>query len=342
MPTRIQVLLTSLREDLAAISRSTRTESAKHSDRLHAAQHLLKALGVAKPREWRDWTGNPAVWFESLLTLDDDAAVAAIRAATREPGKVPVHVLGVDPHPPSPREWVVRDWLPADRVALLVGPGGVGKSRLCLQLAASVAKGRPWIAGGDLGDLRPDHAFAGSTVVVASWEDEPVQLERVLHGGIVDDVARLDGGVKMLDMAGAGPMWAPDPVDRVGHLLPAGEWARAYCERVGARLLVIDTLAAAYADSENDRARVWHFVSDWDAWAVRSSCAVMLVAQPSKAGSVYSSSTDWIGAVRTAWTLGRDTADKGAATRLRVLKSNYAAKPEAMSLVGWPRWRRVC
>ena len=338
MPTRSQVLLTALRKDLVAISRSWRTESAKHSDRLDAAQRLLDTLRVAKSREWRDWIGDPAAWFEHLLTLDDDAAIAAIRAATREPGEVPVHVLGADP--PPPREWIVHDWLPADRVALLAGPGEAGKSRLCLQLAASVATGRPWIAGSD---LRPDRAFAGSTVVVASWEDEPVQLERVLRGGIVDDVADLDGRVRMLDMAGAGPMWAPDPVDRLGRLLPAGEWARAYCERVGARLLVIDTLAAAYADSENDRARVWHFVSDWDAWAGRSSCAVMLVAQPSKAGLIYSGSTDWIGAVRTAWTLaGEDTADKRAATRLRVLKSNYAAKPEAMSLVGWPRWRRVC
>ena len=56
------------------------------------------------------------------------------------------------PEPPPPRRWLVRDWLPAGRVALLTGPGGICKSRLVLQLAAGIAsgggQGDAWKKGG--------------------------------------------------------------------------------------------------------------------------------------------------------------------------------------------------
>ena len=45
------------------------------------------------------------------------------------------------PGPPPPRRWLVKDWLPAGRVTLLAGQGGIGKSRLALQLAAGIAIG---------------------------------------------------------------------------------------------------------------------------------------------------------------------------------------------------------
>ena len=40
-----------------------------------------------------------------------------------------------------PRDWLVTGWLPTGCVSILSGRGGVGKSRLALQLAAGVASG---------------------------------------------------------------------------------------------------------------------------------------------------------------------------------------------------------
>ena len=44
------------------------------------------------------------------------------------------------PNPP-PREWIVEEWLPANRVTLFWGIAGAGKSHLSVQLAAGVASG---------------------------------------------------------------------------------------------------------------------------------------------------------------------------------------------------------
>ena len=57
----------------------------------------------------------------------------------------------------GPRQWLVEGWLPAGRVALLSGQGGVGKSRLALQLAlALVERRKNWLPDGpDLVDSGP-------------------------------------------------------------------------------------------------------------------------------------------------------------------------------------------
>ena len=49
-----------------------------------------------------------------------------------------------------PRDWLIRNWLPAGRVSLLVGRGGVGKSTLGLQIAAAIASGvHTWLPSQD-------------------------------------------------------------------------------------------------------------------------------------------------------------------------------------------------
>ncbi len=95
------------------------------------------------------------------------------------------------PGPPPPRRWLVDDWLPAGRVTLLAGPGGIGKSRLALQLAAGIASGggrldkanhagqaSTWIETSSLDTLRLGDAVepGGSPTVYASWEDEPEEF----------------------------------------------------------------------------------------------------------------------------------------------------------------------
>ena len=93
--------------------------------------------------------------------------------------------------PPDPRRWLVDDWLPAGRATLLAGQGGIGKSRLALQLSAGIASGGErldgtdhasegcsWIETPSPDTLKLGNATepGGSPTVYASWEDEPEEF----------------------------------------------------------------------------------------------------------------------------------------------------------------------
>ena len=256
---------------------------------------------------------------------------------------------------PEARSWLVRDWLSAGRVALLTGPGGVGKSRLVLQLAAGISSGGEenedaWI-GAPRGVISLGTAVEpeGSPVVYASWEDEPEEVWRRLSE-ISGDAApwvtpeRLHQ-LHIADMAGHGPIWAPSGsrhISALASITEAGEELRWRCEGVKARLLVLDPLAAAYAGDENARGLVRAFVSDWDAWGRAHGCAVLLVAHPPKSNALYAGSTDWQGAVRNMWALDKGQRGKAPGRgqednrplewRLSCEKSNYGPKPEPLHL----------
>ena len=56
------------------------------------------------------------------------------------------------------------------------------------------------------------------------------------------------------------------------------------------RLLIIDPLAAAFVQNENDRALVRAFLSALDQWAEDHSCAVLIISHPPKGDSAQSGS----------------------------------------------------
>ena len=257
---------------------------------------------------------------------------------------------------PEPRKWLVNGWLPAGRVVLLTGPGGVGKSRLTLQLAAGIASGGhdqedAWIeAPRDTLSLGAGVERGGSPVVYASWEDEPEEVWRRLSAISSEKSApwvtpdRLER-LHVADMAGHGPIWAPSGgrhISTMATITEAGQELRRHCERLEARLLVLDPLAAAYAGDENARGLVRAFVSDWDAWGRANDCAVQLVAHPPKSGSFYAGSTDWQGAVRNMWSLDKQQRGKKPPRggedhrpfewRLSCEKSNYGPMPKPLHL----------
>ena len=296
--------------------------------------------------------------LEGLGAIADSACALA----SSEPVTGPYPATDGDDWAPAAgwpaRSWLVPGWLPAGRIGMLSGRGGRGKSRLALQLAALTASGGggPFLpsaaTGGPAEGSRPPAVDAEArSVVYASWEDEREEAGRRLAAMANDGIAApeaLAGRLRFVDLRGAGPLWAPAAagfahVRARAALTATGGRLRATCEELDAALLVVDSLAGAYAGDENTRALVRAFCAHWDAWATETGCAVMLVAHPPKtpagAGtgaldSDYAGSTDWHNAARWRWALeptptGRYRAGAGnrqlpvTATALKVAKSSY-------------------
>ena len=247
------------------------------------------------------------------------------------------------------REWLVSGWLPAGRVCLMTGLGGIGKSRLILQLAAGIAsgggQGGEWIEA-PLEVLRLGSAVGseGERVVYATWEDEPEEVYRRLSeiSGVAAPWVTPERLRKLhvVDMEDQGPIWAPlqgRHIATLAELTPTGARIRAHCEEHGARLLIVDPLAAAYAGDENSRGLVRAFIANWDAWGRAHDCSVLLVAHPPKSGALFSGSTDWQGAVRSMWTLTKESRhktkkgdDEDQEWKLSLEKSNYGPQLPAL------------
>ena len=266
-----------------------------------------------------------------------------------------------DNEKPPARKWLVEDWLPRGRIGLFTGRGGAGKSRLMLQLAVAVAsdakaKGQTiedWLPHTSSEPLIGACPAAPETVVIASWEDEPEEANRRRYwmaaqtGGKIPYARAESIGDRLhwLDMRKHGPVWGPDKsvsVLTAAELTRAGTQVREHCEKAGARLLILDPSAAAFAGDENHRALVRQFIASWDAWGQANDCAVVVVAHPSKASkagsasdnpdSGYSGSTDWFSGSRFVWQLGQEPINKKKSRsnpapregyRLTLKKSSY-------------------
>ena len=289
---------------------------------------------------------------------NDQQAREGIRRLAREiDGAVQRRPIGLETWdnagPPPPRRWLVEDWLPAGRVTLLVGQGGVGKSRLAMQLAAGIASGgrraeeanqasksRSWIETPSPHMLQLGEATepGGAPLVYASWEDEWDEFRRrlsELSGAPAPWVApeRLSH-FHFADMAGHGALWGPRAnrrsyTDTMGETTQAGHELRRLCREEGARLLIVDPSAAAYGSDENNRTAVRAFLSDLDAWARENDCAILMLSHPSKGGADYSGSSDWQASVRSMWTLRKEKIGPAPAERGKGESDN---RPEGWQL----------
>ena len=206
--------------------------------------------------------------------------------------------------------WLIERWLPRSCVAMLTGDGGVGKSRLALQLAWALSGDGQWL--GEAGQMPANGAdydagfepLGPTTIVYATWEDSPAQIRGRLYWLEQSGKGGNGENFKIADMRSRGHLWAANQHNAVPRLTAAGEALRQAVERHHARLLVIDTLGVANGASEIDRAQVGAFFADWAAWADVKDCTVLLIAHPPKtAGVVYSGSTGILGGVRAMWNI---------------------------------------
>ena len=247
---------------------------------------------------------------------------------------------------PPRRKWLIDGWLSRGRIALLSGRGGAGKSKLGIQLCHAIAAKsagqdgtRRWFEGGPEINIGEEH------VAFATWEDDADEIMRRMldhpayaHGNATAALSvDLADRLHVFDLAGQGPLW--EQSDR-GHGRPTetGIALRLRCEAAGARLLVIDPLSAAYADSEISRGAVRAFIGSWDAWGREADCTVFIVGHPPKGNAGddarYSGSTDWRNGVRSFLFLERTDGMQDRAT-LVADKVSYAPKPKDISLENW-------
>lgn len=245
------------------------------------------------------------------------------------------HVLETRPLP-----WLVRDWLPHATVSVLSGQGSTGKSRIALQLAVAVSMGWPRFL--PTAPKKPDYPLPEvnethcGPVVYAAWETGRVALNRrrdaVLAALSAElDPNVLDGKLHFLHLGGKGGLWG---VEHAHHMATMGGVLRlghAVLEQVAAKqpkLLILDPVAAAFVQNENDRSLVRSFLTALRAWAEETDCAVLLIQHPAKSGQdAQSGSTDWRNGVHGVWELkavddDTGSSNDGAERILRVDKLN--------------------
>ena len=175
------------------------------TDRQRAAHELAAALDAPGGADWaavdsalgalRGVSGEGAPLLdaatrashsiaEALLNDKEPAAAhyATIEAALETSRRArPIEVTdGIPTH--YWQGWLIESWLPRGCVAMLTGDGGVGKSRLALQLAWALSGGAQWL--GEAGQMPAPGADYGmgfeplqpNKVIYATWEDSPDQI----------------------------------------------------------------------------------------------------------------------------------------------------------------------
>lgn len=294
------------------------------------------------------------------LRSDNDAAQEQAQSHIREllnPDAVLTNVLTDHSPNPPPVSWLVKDWMPDATLSVLTGAGGAGKSRIALQIAVAVATGAERFIQTESGATmlngrKAPELLAAGPVVFAAWETRLLawqnRLAAVCGQGAdrTERIQQLSEKLHYVNMRPAGGLWGAAQgahTSTTGYWLDGGNALLNYAAAVRARLLIIDPLAAAFVQNENDRALVRAFLSALDQWAEDHNCAVLIISHPPKGDSSQSGSTDWRNGVQAVWTLDtatvKDKDEKGKLIPapngeriLQVDKLNEGAPPKPVYL----------
>lgn len=226
------------------------------------------------------------------------------KAAARVPAfSTALDVRALLTNSPPPLDHVLPGLL-AGTVGMLVGPGGVGKTMLELQLALALATGTP-ACGGLFAGLMPQAKPA--SVVLVTAEESAVVLQHRLHAIVCAQFAQRERfgislgyeefvtllGANLRLFAGASHRYAL--LDRdLERTAIFGDLAKA-CE--GTRLVLIDPLRQFHECDENDSAAMNLVVQTLRRLAECTGAAVVFAHHATKA-STSAGQGDAAGAAR--------------------------------------------
>ncbi len=235
------------------------------------------------------------------------------------------------------REWLWKDWIPANAVTSLYGDGGVGKTLLAQQLAYSIAAGIDF-----LGVKLPKMPVVG-----AFCEDDKDELHR-RH----DDIVAANGGMAAIfDDVWLWPRVGYDNIlvnfDR-NHKPTLSPFFQHLCDeiqRIKPGLVILDTAADLFGGNEIIRFEANYFIKSVAGQLIKMAqtrgdkLSVLLLAHPSQSGKSSgtgeSGSTGWNNAVRSRLYLKRPGPEDGMSADMRILtrmKSNYASAGDEENL----------
>lgn len=236
------------------------------------------------------------------------------------------------------REWLVDGCFAKGTVVLFSGHGGLGKSLLMLQLMTATALGKPWL-GLQTTQVRCFGMFC---------EDEREELHRRQ-----EDVSRfygcemreLDDHVQYVSRVGMDNVLMDfDRYNDTPKATALLDQVRGAVARLGAQLIILDTVSDIFGGNEIVRNQVRRFVTELRKIAIEQQGCVIITAHPSndglKSGSGASGSTGWHNTVRSRVYLTKpkevDDEDSTDERILRTMKNNYGKAGGAIRM----RWER--
>lgn len=236
--------------------------------------------------------------------------------------------------PIEPRRWIAHNRIPVGEPGIMSGDGGTGKTKLALQLGASIAAGlREWIGG---------VVDAEGPVIVMSAEEKLKEMHRrtldvIEYRGL--SFSDLRGGLHFIcdhDNPVLGALDRNSIVQPTMSLLRLEKTVAA----IRPALVIIENAADVYGGSEIDRSNVTRFMRGLlGRLTVPCESTVMLIQHPSVSGlndgTGRSDSTGWNNSGRWRNNFTRINDEDGL-RQFEAIKNNYGPDGEKVRL----RWDR--
>lgn len=272
-------------------------------------------------------------YLDALIASSPLQILVAATAGTDEekhvspiPARARINWAELEGDEPPAREWILEHWIPAKRDTLLAGKGGIGKTLLAQCLCSALAMGGDYID--EVNQPRTCLLWAGEDDKDELWRR---QLNINRHCGAT--LAQLDQRLHVMDYSNADITLAAAIYGVLGAT-PMLKELEEQIHDLKVDVVFLDNVARIYGGNENDR----HQVTQFMAWlrAAVAPAALVLLSHPAKvAGSEFSGSTAWEGAVRSRLFLsdkhpdekGEDQEEAGDPNVRYIArrKSNYSA-----------------
>ncbi|MBF0416649.1 MAG: AAA family ATPase [Magnetococcales bacterium] len=199
----------------------------------------------------------------------------------------------IDTPPPS-RRWLIDGVMPANKNLLIVAPGGTSKSMFAVQLALSIATGKPFLNRWSVGE-------SGAVLLLAA-EDDRDELHRRFHhaaqaltGGDVDggDYARqlIKDRIFAVSLVGQRNLMTGKERDQVFQTERVCQLIAEARKIPNLRLIVIDPLARFQGGQENASDDVTRFVETLEQIVQETGAGALSIHHANKASMMPGTQT---------------------------------------------------